>query len=102
MWSVHCKLIGEAARLVDAGWLFPPDGARKCDAPLSDRRSYRRRSRPTEWCAPSPSLHDPNPDEPEPNRQSFALGRAGKLWMIRRFTSAQLFPRQRVKRIRTL
>ena len=41
------------------------------------------------------ALLHPKPAEPEPNRQSYFLGRAGKDWMIRRFTSARLFPHQR-------
>ena len=43
----------------------------------------------------------PKPDEPEPKRQRRPLGRAGKSWMFRRFTSARLFPHQRVQRVRT-
>jgi transposase len=50
----------------------------------------------------SSAIIKPKPAEPEPNRQNNSLGRAGKLWMMRRFTSARLFPHQRVQRVRTL
>ena len=48
------------------------------------------------------SVPEPKPAEPEPNRQIYSLGHAGKLWMIRQFTSARLFPHQQVQRVRTL
>jgi hypothetical protein len=34
----------------------------------------------------------PKPDEPEPKNATPPLGCAGQRWMIRRFTSARLFP----------
>ena len=47
---------------------------------------------------------DPKPAKPEPNRgEDKTLPRpCGQFWMIRRSTSAQLFPQTRVRRPRTL
>jgi adenine-specific DNA-methyltransferase len=96
VWNRHKPRLHDAPRpgRVPVVWAeaVTPDGRFVLTA---TRRNHRV------WFEPR-GPDDPNPAEPEPNRQGFALGRAGKFWMIRRFTSARLFPHQRVKTIRTL
>ena len=42
----------------------------------------------------------PKPAEPEPKGSTYPR-LCGQIWMIRRFTSAQFFPHERVERVRT-